>query len=84
MSILKTCACPSLGLKYVTWVDIFRLAKKTMFKVAFHGGFNNVWNGVMTIPEVCNHPNHILLYLTFPQGTPDQTLHDGPHGVRLL
>ena len=25
-----------------------------MFKVAFHGGFNNVWNGVMTIPEVCN------------------------------
>ena len=53
VSILKTCACPSLGLKYVTWVDIFRLAKKTMFKVAFHGGFNNVWNGVMTIPEVC-------------------------------
>ena len=53
-----------------------------MFKVAFHGGFNNVWNGVMTIPEVCN--NHILPYLTFPQGTPDQTLHDGAHGVRLL
>ena len=23
-----------------------------MFKVAFHGGFNNVWNGVMTISEV--------------------------------
>ena len=27
-----------------------------MFKVAFHGGFNNVWNGVMTIPEVCPSP----------------------------
>ena len=28
--------------------------------------------------------NHILPYLTFSQGTPDQTLHDGAHGVRLL
>jgi hypothetical protein len=22
-----------------------------MFKIAFHGGFSNVWSGVMTIPE---------------------------------
>ncbi len=29
-----------------------RLAKKTMFKIAFHGGFSNVWSGVMSIPEV--------------------------------
>ena len=27
-----------------------------------------------------SHSSH----LTFPQGTPDQTLHDGAHGVRLL
>jgi hypothetical protein len=29
-----------------------RLAKKTMFKIAFHGGFSNMWSGVMSIPEV--------------------------------
>jgi hypothetical protein len=23
-----------------------------MFKIAFHGGFSNVWGGVMSIPEV--------------------------------
>jgi hypothetical protein len=23
-----------------------------MFKIAFHGGFSNVWSGVMSIPEV--------------------------------
>jgi hypothetical protein len=27
------------------------LAKKTMFKMAFHGGLNNIWSGVMAIPE---------------------------------
>lgn len=32
--------------------NISRLAKKTMFKVAFHGGFSNMWSGLMTIPEV--------------------------------
>jgi hypothetical protein len=23
-----------------------------MFRMAFHGGFGNVWNALMTIPEV--------------------------------
>jgi len=27
------------------------LAKKTMFKMAFHGGFSNFWSGAMAIPE---------------------------------
>lgn len=27
------------------------LAKKTMFKMAFHGGLSNIWSGVMAIPE---------------------------------
>jgi len=40
------------GLHYMDKPEgLMGLAKKTMFKVAFHGGFNNVWNGVMTIPE---------------------------------
>ena len=29
----------------------FRFAKKSMFKIAFHGGLTNVWGGVMAIPE---------------------------------
>jgi hypothetical protein len=33
-------------------VAICRLAKKTMFKVAFHGGLSNFWSSLMTIPEV--------------------------------
>ena len=28
--------------------------QKTMFRMAFHGGFGNVWNALMTIPEVRN------------------------------
>merc|ERR1712203_641449 len=27
------------------------LAKKALYKVAFHGGFNNIWSSLMTIPE---------------------------------
>jgi len=40
------------GLHYIDKPDgLMGLAKKTMFKIAFHGGFSNVWSGVMTIPE---------------------------------
>lgn len=40
------------GLHYVDSPDgLMGLAKKTMFKMAFHGGFSNIWNSVMTIPE---------------------------------
>ena len=28
-----------------------RFAKKSMFKIAFHGGLTNVWGGGMAIPE---------------------------------
>jgi hypothetical protein len=34
------------------FIAICRLAKKTMFKVAFHGGLSNFWSSLMTIPEV--------------------------------
>ena len=41
------------GLHYMDKPDgLLSLAKKTMFKMAFHGGLSNVWSGVMTIPEV--------------------------------
>ena len=43
---------------------LFRLAKKTMFKIAFHGGFSNVWSGVMTIPEVLTHASTYMYYPT--------------------
>lgn len=40
------------GLHYIDHPEgIYSLAKKTMFKVAFHGGVTNVWSGLMTIPE---------------------------------
>jgi len=40
------------GLHYIDNPDgLYGLAKKTMFKVAFHGGFSNMWSGLMTIPE---------------------------------
>merc|ERR1719430_2822915 len=40
------------GLHYIDDPDgLMGFAKKTMFKIAFHGGFSNVWSGVMTIPE---------------------------------
>merc|ERR1719234_3047780 len=26
-------------------------ANKVLYKVAFHGGFNNIWSSLMTIPE---------------------------------
>jgi len=40
------------GLHYIDKPEgLMGLAKKTMFKVAFHGGMSNVWNGLMTIPE---------------------------------
>jgi len=40
------------GLHYMDKPEgLMGLAKKTMFKMAFHGGFSNVWSGVMTIPE---------------------------------
>ena len=28
------------------------LAKKTMFRMAFHGKYGNVWNALMSVPEV--------------------------------
>ena len=31
--------------------DLPRFAKKSLFKIAFHGGLTNVWGGVMKIPE---------------------------------
>ena len=34
------------------------MAKKVLYKVAFHGGFKNIWSSLMTIPEVD--------YLTIP------------------
>jgi len=40
------------GLHYIDNPEgLYGLAKKTMFKVAFHGGVSNVWSGLMTIPE---------------------------------
>jgi len=40
------------GLHYIDKPDgLMGMAKKTMFKMAFHGGFSNIWGGVMTIPE---------------------------------
>jgi len=40
------------GLHYIDNPDgLYGLAKKTMFKVAFHGGLSNMWSGLMTIPE---------------------------------
>jgi len=40
------------GLHYMDKPEgIMGFAKKTMFKIAFHGGFSNVWTGVMSIPE---------------------------------
>jgi len=40
------------GLHYIDNPEgIYSFAKKTMFKVAFHGGVSNVWSGLMTIPE---------------------------------
>jgi len=43
------------GLHYIDKPDgLMGLAKKTMFKMAFHGGFSNVWGGVMSIPEARN------------------------------
>ena len=32
--------------------DLLRFAQKTLFKIAFHGGFSNIWKSIMTIPEV--------------------------------
>jgi len=43
------------GLHYIDEPEgMFGIAKKTMFKVAFHSGFNNIWGGLMTIPEARN------------------------------
>jgi hypothetical protein len=40
------------SLHYMDNTDgLMGLAKKTMFKMAFHGGFSNIWSGVMSIPE---------------------------------
>ena len=50
--------------------NISRLAKKTMFKVAFHGGFSNMWSGLMTIPEVretFQNVQHIINILSPPR-----------------
>ena len=32
--------------------SFFSLAKKTMFRMAFHGKYGNVWNALMSVPEV--------------------------------
>lgn len=40
------------GLHYMDSPDgILSLAKKTMFKMAFHGGLTNMWGGLMAVPE---------------------------------
>jgi len=40
------------GLHYIDHPEgLYGLAKKTMFKVAFHGGMSNMWSGLMTVPE---------------------------------
>merc|ERR1712037_288710 len=40
------------GLQYMDQPDgLLGFAKKSMFKIAFHGGLTNVWGGVMAIPE---------------------------------
>merc|ERR1711976_1129097 len=40
------------GLHYIDNPDgLYGLAKKTMFKVAFHGGVSNMWSGLMSVPE---------------------------------
>merc|ERR1712127_647022 len=40
------------GLHYIEHPEgLVGLAKKTMFKMAFHGGSSNVWGGLMGIPE---------------------------------
>ena len=40
-----------------------RMAKKALYKVAFHGGFNNIWSSLMTIPEVRSW----FSFLTIPE-----------------
>ena len=35
----------------------FSLAKKTMFRMAFHGKYGNVWNALMSVPEVSRQNN---------------------------
>ena len=46
------------------------MAKKVLYKVAFHGGFNNIWSSLMTIPEVncyiCD-PDHACYLQTIPK-----------------
>lgn len=40
------------SLHYMDNADgLMGFAKKTMFKMAFHGGLKNLWGGVMSIPE---------------------------------
>jgi len=40
------------GLHYMDKPEgLMGFAKKTMFKIAFHGGLSNAWSGVMSIPE---------------------------------
>ena len=44
---------------------MFSLAKKTMFKMAFHGGLTSLWGGLMAIPEVTvtsSYTGQSLLY----------------------
>ncbi len=31
---------------------LISVAQKAMFRMAFHGSYGNVWNALMTIPEV--------------------------------
>ena len=44
-----------------TLVSFSRLAKKALYKVAFHGGFNNIWSSLMTIPEVDRKPPNLFV-----------------------
>jgi len=40
------------GLQYMDQPEgLLGFAKKSLFKIAFHGGLTNVWGGVMKIPE---------------------------------
>ena len=39
--------------------DVCSAVQKALFRVAFHGGFGNVWGALMSIPEV--RTNHFKL-----------------------
>jgi hypothetical protein len=44
------------GNKGFNLILIFSAVQKALFRVAFHGGFGNVWGALMSIPEVTLDP----------------------------